>query len=72
VSGNDAVAGHDLILHAEIAAPMRDERVDLLECVAIEKEQHALARRQLAGVALTLEPLFPTALCGPALKVVQE
>jgi hypothetical protein len=55
------------MLHAEITASMRDERIDFLERVGVEQEPHALARGQFAGVALSLQPLFPTAERGPAL-----
>ena len=71
VAGDDAVAGHDLLLHAEVAAAVGDEGVELFERVAVEEQQHALARGQLARVALALQPLFPTAQRGPALKVVE-
>ena len=37
---------------------------------AVEEELHALTRGQLARVALALQPLFPTAQRGAALKVV--
>jgi hypothetical protein len=46
---------------------MRDERVDFLEAVLIEQQLNALARRQLAGIALALQPLFPTTERSPAL-----
>ena len=49
---------------------MGDEGVDLFERVGVEEEQHALARGQLARVALALQPLFATAQRGAALKVV--
>jgi hypothetical protein len=67
---DDPVAGHDLLIHAEVAAAVCDERVDLFEGVAIEEQLDAFARGQLAGVALALQPLFSTAERGPALKVV--
>jgi hypothetical protein len=70
MTGDDTVAWHDLLLHTEVAAAVGDEGVDLFERVAIEKELHTLARGQLARVALTLQPLLPTAERGPALKVV--
>jgi hypothetical protein len=47
-----------------------DEGVELFEGVAIEEQEHALARCELAGIALALQPLFATAQRGPALKVV--
>ncbi len=58
------------MLHAEVAAPVGNEGVELFERVAVEEQLDALARGQLARIALALQPLFPTAQRGPALKVV--
>ena len=55
MAGDDAVAGDDLVLHAEVAAAVRDELVQLFERAGIEQEIDALARRELAGVVLALE-----------------
>ena len=38
VAGDDAVAGDDLILHPEIAAPVRDQLVDFFERAGIEQQ----------------------------------
>ena len=70
VPGDDSVTGHDLLPHAEVAAPVGDEGVDLFERVGVEEEQRALTRGQFARIALALQPLFPTAQRGAALKVV--
>jgi hypothetical protein len=50
---------------------MRDEGIELFETVGIEEQHNALARRQLARVALALQSLFPTAERSPALKVFE-
>ena len=71
VAGDHAVAGHDLLLHAEVAAAVGDERVELFEGAGVEEQRDALARGQLARVALALQPLFAAAQRGPALKVVE-
>jgi len=47
-----------------------DKGVELFERVAIEEQEHALARCELACIALALKPLFATAQRGSALKVV--
>ncbi len=47
-AGDDAVARHVLLLHAEIGAAMLDEHVEFLEGIAVEQQFDALARRQLA------------------------
>ena len=67
VPGDDAVAGHDLLGHAEVAAAVGDELVDLLEGARIEQQVDALARGQLAGVALPPQPLLAAAELGAAL-----
>jgi hypothetical protein len=54
VAGDDAVARDDLRVHAEVAAAVRDELVDLLEGAGIEQQVDALARRQLALLVLLL------------------
>ena len=72
VAGDDAVAGHDLLGHAEVAAAVGDELVDLLEGAGVEQQLDALARGQLAGVALPAQPLLAAAQLGPALKVVSS
>ena len=66
---HDAVAGHDLIGHAEVAAPVRDELVDFFERARIEQQLDALARRQLAGGVLLLEAIGTAATLGPALEI---
>ena len=52
VAGDDAVAGDHLLVHAEVAAAMGDQLVDLLERAGIEQQLHALARGQLALLVL--------------------
>jgi hypothetical protein len=64
VACDHAVARHNLILHAEVAAAVGDEGVELFESIAVEEQKHALARGQLTRVALALQPLFPTAQRG--------
>ena len=71
VAGDDAVARDDLIGHPEIEAAMRDELVDLFEGARVEQQLDALARRQLAGRALPLEPFFSAAKLGPPFQLVE-
>jgi hypothetical protein len=71
VSGYDAVAGNDLIGHAEIAATVRDERVGLFEAVWIEQEGDALAGRQLARLAVSPKAILASAGFGLAAHVRQ-
>src|SRR5690606_21525450 len=56
VSGDDAVAGHLLIRHAEIRRAVLDEHVPLLEAVGIEQDVDTLARGQLAAFVLRVDP----------------
>ena len=54
MAGDDPVAGNELvrIAHAEVAASMGDELVDLLKGARIEEHVDPLARRELAGFVL--------------------
>ena len=52
--GDDAVAGHDLVLHAEVAAAMGDQLVDFFERPGVEEQIDALAGGELAAVVLAL------------------
>ena len=72
MAGDHAVAGHDLLLHAEVAAAMGDELVDLLEGAGVEQQIDALARRQLAGVVLAAQAVLSAAELGPALQVLES
>ena len=71
VSGDDAVAGNDLIGHAEIAATVRDERVGFFEAVGIEQEGDAFAGRQLARLAVSAKAILASAGFGLAAHVRQ-
>ena len=69
VPGDDAVARDDLLLHAEVAAAVRDELVELLEGAGIEQQLDPLARGELAGRVLALEAVRAAAELGAALEV---
>ena len=71
VARDDAVARHELVLHAEVAAAVRHQLVELLEGARVEQGLHALARRQLPGVAVALEPVLAAAQLRPPLEVRQ-
>jgi hypothetical protein len=43
VAGDEAVAGDDLLIHAEVAAAMGDELVELFEGAFVEEQFDALA-----------------------------
>ena len=49
MAGDDAIAGHETIGHAEITAAMGDETVNLREGAVIEEQIDPLPRRQLWG-----------------------
>ena len=59
-------------LHAEVAAAMGDELVDLLERAGIEQQLDPLARGQLAGRVLPLEPIGAAAELGAPLEVGED
>ncbi len=69
MAGDDAVAGDDLLVHPEVAAAVRDELVDFLERAGVEQQIDALARGQLAGGVLLVEPVLPAAELRAALQV---
>ncbi len=63
VAGDEAIAGDDLLLHAEIAAAMGDQLVELFEGAVVEQQFDALAGAEfaflvLAGAALGAAALF--------------
>ena len=57
VSGNDAVARDQLLFHAEVAAPVRDQPIEFLEGARIVEQLDSLAGSQLASGMLALEPI---------------
>ena len=64
VAGDEAVAGDDLLLHAEIAAAVRDQLVEFLEGALVEQQFDALARGELAFLVLAGAALRASALLG--------
>ena len=60
-AGDDAIAGHLRLLHAEIVAAVLDEHVELLEGPAVEQDLDPLARRELAARVLSRDPLLAAA-----------
>ena len=68
VTGDDAVAGDDLLGHAEVAAAVRDQLVELFEGAGIEQQIDALARRELAGGVLPFEAFLAAARARRAVR----
>ena len=56
--------GTTLLVHAEIAAAMRDELVDLLEGAFVEQQVDALAGGEFAFLVLAVAALGAAALFG--------
>ena len=71
VAGDEAVAGDDLLVHAEIAAAVGDELVDLFEGALVEQQFDALAGGQLAFLVLALAALGAAALLRRPLAAAQ-
>ena len=69
---DDAVAGHDLIGHAEVAAAVGDELVDFLERAGVEQQVDALARRKLARLALAAKPFFTAPELGAPIEILKK
>ena len=72
VAGHDAVARHELRLHPEVAAAVRDQLVGLAERAGIEEEVDPFARGQLAGVVLPPAARLAAARLRAALVVRQR
>ena len=68
---DDAIAGNPLLVHAEIAALMDDEPVDLREGALVEKELQALPRGLLAGAVLPGDALRPSCQLGRLVPAVE-
>ncbi len=64
VAGDEAVAGNDLFLHAEIAAAVGDELVELLKGVLVDQELDAFAGGEFAFLMLAGAALRTPALVG--------
>ena len=64
ITGDHAVAGNALVLHAKIGAAVLDEDVPLLKTVIVKQNLNALARGQFALGMLRLNTLLATALFG--------
>ena len=60
-AGDNAVAGNDLLVHAEVEAAVGDEFVDFVEAPGIEEEIDPLTRRELSGVVLPFQPIVAAA-----------
>ena len=64
VTGDEAVARDDLLVHAEIAAAVRDQLVQLFKSAFVEQQFDALAGGELALGVLRGNPLRATAQAG--------
>src|SRR3954469_22537999 len=60
-----------MLVHAEVAATVGDELIDLLEGARIEQQVDSLARRQLAGLVLTTQALLTAPQLRAALEVFE-
>src|SRR5439155_18165573 len=60
-AGDDAVAEHLLLFHAEVVALMDHELVDLEEGAGVEQQLDPLAGRLLAGLVLAPDALLAAA-----------
>jgi hypothetical protein len=72
VSAHDAVAGDDLIGHAEVAAAMGDELVYFFEGARIEQQIDPFTRCELACLALAAQTLLAAAELGPPHQILQS
>ena len=72
MTGDDAVAGNQLLVHPEIAAAVGDELVDFFERAGVEQELDALARGELAGGVLLVKTRLAAAQLGAAFEVRED
>ena len=64
--GDDTITRYDPVLHPEVAAPMGDELVHLVERAGVEEQIDPLARGELAGGVLAGDArLATTKQCAP-------
>ncbi len=71
VAGDEAVAGDDLLIHAEVAAAMGDELVELFEGAFVEEQFDALAGGELALLVLAVAAVVAAALLGRGMAAVE-
>ena len=74
-AGDDAVARHFGLFHAEFGRAVLDEHVEFLERALVEQQLDALPRGQLAAGVLRLDALFAAAELGagaPFFEGVQD
>src|SRR6185437_6738404 len=74
-AGDDAIARHPGLLHAEFDRAVLDEHVELLERALVEQELDPLAGRQFAAGMLRIDALYAAAKLGaraPFLEGVQD
>ena len=71
MTGDDAVAGNQLIADAEVTAPVGDEFVELFEAAGVEKEVYPLAGGQLPRLVLPPRPGLAATLFGKLLECTQ-
>ena len=65
VAGDEAIAGDDLLVHAEIAAAVGDQLVDLFEGAFVEQQFDALAGGEFALLVLARAAFGSAALLRP-------
>ena len=71
IAADDAVAGDDLLVHAEIAAAMRDELVEFLEGAFVEQQFDAFAGGELSLFMLAFAPFGSSAGFGGGVAAAQ-
>ncbi len=74
-AGDDAVARHFALLHAEFGRAVLDKHVEFLERALVEQQFDALPRGQFSAGVLRLDPLFAAAELGagaPFFEGVQD
>src|SRR5258706_194310 len=71
MTGDDAIAGIDFVLHPKVLRTMFDQPVELLKSAVVEQELDPLARGQLARGMLLLDACGATACFGALLTLAK-
>ena len=70
-AGDDAIAGHFELVHAEIAVAVFDKHVEFLEAAMVEQQFDALAGGELAALVLRIDAGLATTEQGLGAAVIQ-
>ena len=71
VSGDNAVAGNDVLVHVKVSAAVFNKRINLLKTTIVKKEFKALTSRHFSTVVLSINAGLTTASLAASLPIAQ-